>query len=42
MRDRALGEPGGRKRTKISVALKVVFCKSGEGEIVALSERMEV
>lgn len=40
MRDRAVGEPGGRKIAKISVTLKVEFCKSGEGEIVALSERI--
>jgi hypothetical protein len=37
--DRTLGEPvGGRKAVKISVSLKVEFCNSGEGEIVALSK----
>jgi hypothetical protein len=42
VRDRTLGEPvGGKKATKISVALKVEFCNSSEGEIVGLSRRME-
>jgi hypothetical protein len=38
----ARGEPvGGRKTTKISVALKMEFCKSGEGEIMVLREPTE-